>query len=75
MHNFGVLVRGKHGIDLLKQALDIRKNIYGEDHPEVARTLFVLGNLYRDRGDLQTAKEKAQDALFILQNINNPPCK
>ena len=75
MHNFGVLVRRNPGIDLLKHALHIRKNIYGEDHPEVARALFVLGNLYREQGHLQTAKKMAQDALFILQNVNNPPCK
>ena len=68
-------MRGEHGIDLLKRALDIRKNVGGEDHPEVARTLFVLGDLYRDLGDLQKAKKLVQDALFTLQNFNNPQCK
>ena len=75
MHNLGGLLRGEHGIDLLKRALDIRKNVSGEDHPEVARTLYVLGDLYRDLGDLQKAKKMVEDALFILQNFNNPPCK
>ena len=69
------MLGGKHGIDLLKRALDIRKRISGEDHPEVARTLAVLSELYRDLGDLQKAKKMAQDALFILQNINHPQCK
>ena len=75
MHNYCVLVRGKHGIDLLKRALEIWKNISGEDHPVVARMLAVLSEIYRDLGDLQKAKKMAQDALFILQNINHPPCK
>ena len=75
MHNLGSLLRGEHGIDLLKRALDIRKNISGEDHPEVCITLYVLGDLYRDLGDLQKAKKLVQDALFTLQNFNNPPCK
>ena len=69
------MLGGEHGIDLLKRALDIRKSVYGEDHPEVARTLFVLGNLYRHLGDLQKAKKMVEDALFILQNINHPSCK
>ena len=75
MHNLGDLLGGEHGIDLLKRALEIKKSVYGEDHPEVARTLFVLGNRYRDLGDLQMAKNMVQDALFMLQDINNPPCK
>ena len=66
---------GEHGIDLLKRALEIKKSVYGEDHPEVARTLLALGDLYYDLGDLQSAKKMVQDALFILQNINNPACK
>ena len=75
MHNLGLLLGGEHGIDLLKRALDIRKNISGEDHPEVGRTLYVLGELYCDLGDLQKAKKLVQDAFFTLQNFNNPHCK
>ena len=75
MHNLGVLVGGEHGIDQLKRALEIDKSVYGKDHPEVARTLLVLGYLYRDLGDLQKAKKMAHNAWFILQNFDNPRCK
>ena len=66
---------GEHGIDLLKRALEIDKSVYGEEHPEVARTLFALGDFYHDLGDLQKAKKMVEDALFMLQNIHNSPCK
>ena len=66
---------GEHGIDLLKRALEIEKSVYGEDHPDFASTLCALGDLYRDLGDLQKAKKFVEDALFMLQNFNNPPCK
>ena len=75
MHDLGLLLRGEHGIDLLKRALEINKSVCGEDHPEVARTLVVLSHLYRDLGDLLKAKKMVQDALFMHQNIHNPPCK
>ena len=75
MHNLGDLLGGEHGIDLLKRALEIEKSVYGEDHPALATTLVVLGEIYRDLGDLQKAKKMVEDALFMLQNINNPPCK
>ena len=75
MHNLGSLLGGEHGIDLLKRVLEINKSVYGEEHPEVARTLYALGDLYHDLADLQKAKKMTQDALFMLQNIHNSPCK
>ena len=68
-------MRGEHGIDLLKRALDIEKYVYGEDHPKLASILYGLSCLYHDLGDLLKAKKMAQDALFFLRNFNNPPCK
>ena len=68
-------MRGERGIDLLKRALDITKSVYGEDHPDVAQTLYVLCEIYRELGDLQKAKKIAQDALFILRNFHHPHCK
>ena len=75
MHNLGFLLGGECGIDLLKRALEIKKGVYEEDHPEVARTLLGLSYPYLYLGDLQKAKKMAQDALFMLQNFNNPPGK
>ena len=75
MRNLGFLLGGEHGIDLLKRALAIKKIVCGEDHPEVATTLFVLGDLYYDLGDLQKSKKIVQDALFMLQNTHKLPCK
>lgn len=77
MHNLSNLLGGEHGINLLKRALEIKKSVLGEDHLEVARTLVVLSchYLYDDLGNLQMAKKMAQDALFMLQNIHNLPCK
>ena len=75
MHNLGLLSVGEHGIDLLKRALQIEKKVCGEDHPEVASTLLGLSYHFYYLGDLQKAKKMVEDAFFMLQNFNNPPCK
>lgn len=57
--------RGKH---MLKISLEIRKNVYGEDHYLVATTVAALSNSYRSLGDLQEAKKMAEYAFSMLSN-------
>jgi tetratricopeptide (TPR) repeat protein len=47
------------------KALEINKRIYGEDHPEYARTLMNLSNALWNLGDYEGAKEGYSKALEI----------
>lgn len=67
---------GEHGIDLVKQSLEIKKNIFGEDSPEIAESIYYLSGLYHNIGDIHNAKKTAQEALLLLQDTdNNTVCK
>lgn len=51
----GAQEKGDEGIELLEDALDMRRRLYGAEHPLVATTLNNLGELSRRRGDLDAA--------------------
>ena len=50
---------------LYKQALEIRKRVLGEDHPDYASSLNNLALLYRDMGQYEKARPLLQQALEI----------
>lgn len=74
LHKLGVMTGGERGIDLLERSLQLKRNIFGEDHRKIAKTLFRLSCLYLDLGQLKTADEMAQDALRMLKT-HDVPCK
>ena len=49
------------------QALQLRKKLLGNDHPDVATSYFCLGVLYHQQKHYQKAKSLYQPALKILQ--------
>ena len=56
---------------LLKHALDISKNFYGEEHISVVVLLNNLGSLYNDVGNYPIARELLEQSLSILVRIRN----
>jgi len=50
---------------LLKSALETRRAILGDQHVEVADSLFCLASVHHDSGDLGPAEEKYREALEI----------
>ena len=75
LSTLGNVMKGKQSIELLKRALEIKKQVYGEDHPNIARTLLCLSESYHDLGDIHQAKKMAQDAILLLQSTHDPPRK
>ena len=61
---------GERGKNMLKRSLEIRKNVFGEDHYLVPRTVASLSDSYRSLGDLQEAKKMAENALSMLSNTS-----
>lgn len=49
-----------------QQALELRKEIVGKEHPGVAECVNNLGNIYFARGSYQKAAEHFEQALAIL---------
>jgi serine/threonine-protein kinase len=50
---------------LLERALALRRASLGEDHPDVAESLYQLGVVLRARGEYERARELFQRALAI----------
>jgi len=48
-----------------ERALQIAEEVYGPDHPTVARDVNNLGSVLQDMGDLQEAKKCYERALKI----------
>lgn len=57
---------------LHQQALTIREQVFGPDHPETAESLNVLAILSRNQGDYEQAEKYHQQALTIRQKTLGP---
>ena len=51
------------------QALEIRKKVLGEEHPDYAASLNNLGNLYSDMGDFKKAETYHLQSLAIKKKV------
>ncbi len=56
----------------LKRALELRKELYGEDHLDVAESLFQMGRLLRERDDLDAAEASYRRSLAIREQHLGP---
>eukprot|EP00971_Amphidinium_carterae_P197248 3915211-Amphidinium_carterae.1 len=54
--------------DYLERSLPILETHYGEQHPEVARTLTNLGNACGSLGDGQKQRDYLERSLRILES-------
>jgi serine/threonine-protein kinase len=52
---------------LLRQSLDLRKRLFGRDHPEVALSLVALGNLRDAQAEYDSAEAFATAGLDMLK--------
>jgi len=73
LNNVGLLLhdQGKHdeAESLYKQSLEIRKNIFGINHPDVATSLNNLAELYKSQGKYDEAEPLYKQSLEISKNI------
>ncbi len=51
----------------LSEALEIRQQVHGDDHPDVAASLSALAGALRERGELDRAEELARRAVAIVR--------
>ena len=63
---------------LYQQALELRKRLLGEEHPDVAQSLNNLAGLYRNQGRYSEAEPLYQEAIIIATKTlgeNHPNTK
>ncbi len=59
-------------LPLLEKSLALRREVYGEEHPEVAESLEALGILVQARGDLDRAEALHRQALEMRRRLLGP---
>ena len=52
----------------LRSSLQMRADILGEDHPDVAESMFYLGSVLRDRGDYDGAVTMHRQSTGIMRD-------
>jgi tetratricopeptide (TPR) repeat protein len=76
LHGLGMLLaqegRYPDAVDSFRKALSLQKALYGEAHPDIARTLKNLSRALADGGDLNTAIPMMQSALAMQRKLRGP---
>lgn len=57
---------------LVEQSLAIRRELFGENSSDVARSLHSLNRVYEQQGDFGTAEAIARQALHINRAVSGP---
>jgi len=69
---FARLGRFDEAEEQLRLALTIRRQLFGNDHEEIADTLNMLGEVRYDRGDMDGAERLYDEALAMRQRVFGP---
>ena len=59
----------KHALELAEQALTIRRELFGEWHPDTAQSLHNVAGYYHELGNSKLALELAEQALAIQLDL------
>ena len=60
----------RKALESFEECLGIRRQILGNDHPQIGELLFYIGNLLREVGDLDLACAKFEESLAIVEKID-----
>jgi serine/threonine-protein kinase len=66
---FRKLGRYDEAEELLTSALETRRDLFNQDHTEVADSLFNLASVHHDTGDLRLAETEYREALNIRERL------
>lgn len=59
----------KEAVAMLRDALRMARSIWGNDHLKVAETLQNLGNVLRDKGDLEEAEQALTESIELGRKL------
>ena len=57
---------------LLEGALELRRDLFGPEHADVAASLSALALLYGERGDYDSAQARYEEVLEIRRTLDGP---
>ncbi|MBR5493294.1 MAG: tetratricopeptide repeat-containing protein, partial [Alistipes sp.] len=63
------LAQYDNALDYLQQSLAIRKQVFGESHPDIAASYNNIGSVYDAQGDYTRALEYHQQSLAIMKQF------
>lgn len=66
------LERSEEAEQLFRRTLDIHRDLFGDDHPDVATSLNNLGATLYLRGELEAAEEPLRQALDLRRRLLGP---
>jgi eukaryotic-like serine/threonine-protein kinase len=69
---YGSLGLYNDAISLQKEALESRRNLFGEKHPEVALAMAGLGDALREQGQFAEAEKNLEAALSMQRDTLGP---
>ncbi|CAM4847595.1 unnamed protein product [Rotaria magnacalcarata] len=71
MHTIGLVKyamgQQEEAINFLKEALELRRKLFADDHPSVAQACYSLAVIYMNKDEKQVAFDYAQKAITIYQ--------
>jgi len=71
-NNYVPSVENNEAKRILEEAIGVLRITLGDDHPQVAVTLWSLALCSRANGDLETARHLAKEAFRILETSIGP---
>lgn len=63
-------VTGDEALEMFKQSLEMRRQLFGQVHPSIAVTLGELGKIYKEKGDFENSATHYLQALEMLQRLH-----
>ena len=63
-------VNGEEALEMFKQSLEMRRQLFGQVHPSIALTLGELGKLYKEKGDFENSATYYSQALDMLHRLH-----
>ena len=71
-NTYSKLGRHQDALVLHRKALEFRRRVLPENHPEVGLSCFNISLSYREAGDFHRAIERAREALRMFQAVLPP---
>lgn len=71
---YGSLGLYDRSLTFFRESLAVRREIYGDRHPQVARSLQGIGDILRDTGDYDGAEPLIREAIEICRPLAADAC-
>ena len=71
-HSLGPPLLRQQRLQLLEQGLAGGRQVFGDEHAQVAHTLNYLGAVLADKGDYRAAGQRLEEAMAMRRKLLGP---